>query len=136
MQTWLVLMRDPPETMRDLGASGFFAMQIMLGGAILSAFAHGPIFLILIYAAASPTFDLGPVDWALAVFGYVTALYSVATAAMVMRSWKIVLAALTMPLYWPLSTIAALMAAVDLAFRPHYWAKTEHGLSKRRENPA
>ncbi len=108
----------------------------MLVGSILSAFAHGPIFAVLAYAAFSPTFNLGPVDWALARFGYATAAYSVLTAAVIMRSWKIARAALTMPLYWPLSTIAALMAAMDFAFRPHYWAKTEHGLSKRSANPA
>src|SRR6185295_8288155 len=31
MQTWLVLMRDPFTTMKDLGFGGFLAMQLMLG---------------------------------------------------------------------------------------------------------
>ncbi|HWA23240.1 MAG TPA: glycosyltransferase [Caulobacterales bacterium] len=136
IQTWLVLMRDPPATMRELGASGFFAMQIMLGGSIVSAFAHGPIFAALAYALVSPTFNLSAVDWSLALAGYATAAYSVTTASVVLRDRRIALAALTMPLYWPLSTIAALMAALDLAIRPHYWAKTEHGLSTRSSNPA
>jgi cellulose synthase/poly-beta-1,6-N-acetylglucosamine synthase-like glycosyltransferase len=136
VQTWLVLMRDPAQTLRDLGLGGFLAMQIMLGGSILSAFAHGPIFLVLAFAVLSPTFNLEPVDWALALAGYVTATYSVLTASILLRSKRIALAALTMPLYWPLSTLAALMAAMDFTFRPHYWAKTEHGLSERSPNPA
>lgn len=36
-----------------------------------------------------------------------------------------------MPLYWPLSTLAAIAALFELAVRPHYWAKTKHGVSAR-----
>jgi hypothetical protein len=36
-----------------------------------------------------------------------------------------------MPLYWPLSTVAAALAVLGLVFRPHHWAKTRHGVSAR-----
>jgi glycosyltransferase XagB len=49
-----------------------------------------------------------------------------------LRDWRIVVAAVTMPLYWPLSSIAAIMALGDLLFRPHHWSKTAHGAAARR----
>ena len=39
------------------------------------------------------------------------------------------------PIYYLLVTIAAWTAVLDLAWRPHYWAKTEHGRSRRRDPP-
>ena len=40
-------------------------------------------------------------------------------------------AALTMPFYWPLASIAAVRAMFELMFRPHHWSKTAHGVSPR-----
>ena len=34
---------------------------------------------------------------------------------------------LTLPLYWPLQSLAMLFAFVEMKFKPHYWAKTHHG---------
>ena len=131
IQTWLVLMRDPAGALRELGALHFAAMQLMLGGAIVSTFMHGPILAALAWAALSPTFNLGRLDWALAAAGYATACYCALSAAAMLRDWRIATAALTMPLYWPLASLAAAMALLDLIVRPHYWAKTEHGVSAR-----
>jgi cellulose synthase/poly-beta-1,6-N-acetylglucosamine synthase-like glycosyltransferase len=132
IQTWLVLMRDPATVARELGIGGFLAMQVLLGGSILSAFMHGPILATILWAIVSPTFNLGGVDWALAAAGYATAWYCALTAAACLRDWRIVAAAVTMPFYWPLSSIAAVMALGDLLFRPHHWSKTAHGAAARR----
>jgi len=32
-----------------------------------------------------------------------------------------------MPLYWPLSTIAAARAVLQLVVRQHHWSNTDHG---------
>jgi hypothetical protein len=40
-------------------------------------------------------------------------------------------AALSMLMHWPLSSIAVVRALGALAFRPHRWAKTAHGVSAR-----
>lgn len=37
------------------------------------------------------------------------------------------LLALTLPLYWPLQSLAMLRALYGLFRQPHYWAKTPHG---------
>lgn len=131
MQTWLVLMRDPVRTAREMGFGAFLAMQLMLGGGLLAALVHGPLAFIVLTAALSPYNILRPEDFALAVFGYCVALFAALTACALSNSLSHARAALTMPLYWPLSTLAAAKAIWDLAFKPHHWAKTAHGVSAR-----
>jgi hypothetical protein len=41
--------------------------------------------------------------------------------------------ALLIPVYWLLMAWAAILAVWQLATRPHYWEKTEHGLSAGAE---
>ncbi|MGE2729301.1 glycosyltransferase family 2 protein [Mycolicibacterium vaccae] len=45
-------------------------------------------------------------------------------------------AALLVPLYWLLQSIAACKAIFQLVTRPHFWEKTVHGLSNHRAVPA
>jgi cellulose synthase/poly-beta-1,6-N-acetylglucosamine synthase-like glycosyltransferase len=130
IQTWLVLMRDPWRTARDLGVGGFLAMQLVLGGGVLAAFAHGPLAFIVLTAALSP-YDLGPADFILAVSGYCVAMFAALSACALSGRLDHVRAALTMPFYWPLSTIAAVQALFELIVRPHHWSKTTHGVSVR-----
>jgi cellulose synthase/poly-beta-1,6-N-acetylglucosamine synthase-like glycosyltransferase len=131
IQTWAVLMRAPARTWRELGPSGFISMQIVLGGGVLSAITHGPFLALLTWAAFNQSFDLPRLSWALASAGYAVALYNVFSGAWLRRDGRMAFAALTMPFYWPLSSVAALWALLQLVFRPHYWDKTEHGVSAR-----
>lgn len=135
IQTWLVPMRDPWRTMRELGSRGFAMMQLMLGGGSVAAFAHGPLACIALVAALSPYNLLTPSDFALAVFGYCVALFAALSAVALSGNLGHARAALTMPLYWPLATIAAVRAAFELLTRPQHWAKTAHGLSLRAPAP-
>lgn len=131
MQTWLVLMRDPPRTLRELGLAGFLAMQLVLGGGLVGAFAHGPLAGVIVIAALSPYNLLGATGLALAVFGYCVAVFSALVATGVSGNLSHTRAALTMPFYWPLASIAAGCALFELIVRPHHWAKTAHGVSPR-----
>jgi len=130
MQTWLVLMRNPWRTAREMGVLPFLSMQVALGGGLIAAFAHGPLAFIILVAALSP-YDLKPADFTLAVLGYTTALFAALTACALSGSLSHARAALTMCFYWPLSTIAAWRALFELIVRPHHWAKTAHGVSWR-----
>jgi cellulose synthase/poly-beta-1,6-N-acetylglucosamine synthase-like glycosyltransferase len=131
MQTWLVLMRDPFGAAREMGLSAFLSMQLMLGGGVLAAFAHGPMAFILMIAALSPYDLLTPVDFVLALFGYCVAVFAALTACALSNNLSPARAALTMPFYWPLSFAAAVRALFELVFRPHHWSKTAHGVSAR-----
>lgn len=135
MQTWLVLMRDPLGAARDFGFRGFAAMQLVLGGGLLAAFAHGPLACIVLIAALSPYNLLTPSDFALAVFGYCVAVFAALSAVALSGNLSHIRAALTIPFYWPLATIAALRALLELLVRPHHWSKTAHGLSRRTPPP-
>jgi hypothetical protein len=45
------------------------------------------------------------------------------------RRYWLVLWALLNPVYWVMHSIASYKALWQLAFKPHYWEKTTHGLS-------
>ena len=125
MQTWLVLMRRPGQTLRQMGLAHFLAMQASLGGAILAPCAHAPLILLTLIAAASGDLVIGKAGLTLLMAGYAISL--VGDLAPPGRwTWMRVLAVLTKPLYWPLLTLAAYRAIWDLADRPHFWAKTPH----------
>ncbi len=67
----------------------------------------------------------------LVIVGYATAALAALFAAAKLKDPRLGLAALTMPLYWPLSTIAAAWAVFQLVVRPHHWSKTDHGRARR-----
>jgi cellulose synthase/poly-beta-1,6-N-acetylglucosamine synthase-like glycosyltransferase len=131
MQTWLVLMRDPIRTAREMGLASFAMMHLMLSGGLAAAFLHGPIACILAIAILSPYTLLTPADFVLALCGYCVAIFAALTACALSNSLSHARAALTMPAYWPLASIAAYRALFALLFRPHHWAKTTHGVSAR-----
>lgn len=132
LQTWLVLMRDPFRTAREMGLPAFAAMQLVFATGLVAAFAHGPLAFILLTALLSPYDLLSTADFALAIAGYCVAIFAALTACALSGSLSHARAALTMPFYWPLASIAAYRALFELIFRPHHWAKTAHGVSARQ----
>lgn len=132
LQTWLVLMRDPVRTAREMGLPAFCAMQLIFATGLVAAFAHGPLAFILLTALLTPYDLLTIADFALAVAGYCVAIFAALTACALSGSLSHARAALTMPLYWPLASIAAYRALFELFLRPHHWDKTEHGVSARQ----
>jgi glycosyltransferase XagB len=136
MQTWLVLMRNPFRSAREMGLAAFASMQLILGGGMLAALAHGPLACVVIVAALSPYDLLSPADFILAVCGYSVAVFSAMSACVLTGELKHAGAAFTMPLYWPLASLAAYRALIELLLRPHHWSKTRHGVSERRHSDA
>ncbi|MBU6372232.1 MAG: glycosyltransferase [Alphaproteobacteria bacterium] len=126
LQTWLVLMRDPVGVCRGMGFRGFAAMQAQLGGGLLASFAHGPFAAMLLAQALLPEGEIDALAWALAAAGYLSAAFGGFVSAVASRSPAHLYAVLTMPLYWPLASLAALNAVIELIVDPHYWAKTDH----------
>jgi cellulose synthase/poly-beta-1,6-N-acetylglucosamine synthase-like glycosyltransferase len=135
LQTWLVLMRNPFRSASEMGLGAFWSMHLVLGLGILASLAHGPIAIVLFVAAATPFDLLGPADFTLALSGYAAAAFAALSAAALSGDLSHARAALTMPLYWPLSSIAAYRALWELIRHPHHWAKTTHGISRARAAP-
>lgn len=133
LQTWLVLMRNPFRTARDMGLAAFASMQLVLAGGLIAAFAHGPLAFVVLTAALTPYDLLGPMGLAFALAGYCVAVFAALTATALSGDLSHARAAPTMPFYWPLASIAAYGALIALFLRPHHWAKTAHGVSLRAQ---
>ncbi|WP_417495638.1 glycosyltransferase [Maricaulis sp.] len=107
------------------------ALTLTLGAALISAVAHAPLAATCLLALCT-----GPdVNGAHLLYGgFLAAGYgaSAATAAIGMRRAGLAVRCtdlLMMPIYWPLQSWAAVRALYQLATRPYFWDKTEHGLS-------
>lgn len=136
MVTYLVHMRSPWRLWRELGARQFLGFQIFFLASI-SQFLLAPLlwsFWLLPFGFTHPM--LGALDhtatWTL-IYTFMAcevinlSASLIAVAAPHLRHllpW-----AIFMPLYFPLATPAAFKAAYELALRPFYWDKTDHGHS-------
>lgn len=122
MQTWLVIMRQPAAFIRAVGVKRFVAVQLSLGAAILSGLVHGVWAIGCLLALILPGQQLSWLVWASLGVAYLGGAVTANTGGRAAR-WCLLL---TLPLYWPLQTIAAWRALYGLLKRPHFWAKTPH----------
>lgn len=141
MQTWLVHMRQPKRLWQMLGAKGFFGFQCFVGLSCFT-FLSAPIVWILSLLWLAELTALHQVEfptWLAWLTGINLALnvlthwgLSLYSATLYRRyRLQIYIAALLYPFYLVLHSIASYKALWQLAFRPHFWEKTAHGLSKR-----
>lgn len=125
LQTWLVLMRDPVTTCRQMGAPRFTLMQVTLGGAVFSPLAHLPFSVLVALAFWSGELAVGFAGFGLLAVGLLVGLVSDLLAPG-RWSWVRLFAIITRPFYWPLHSLAAYRALWELANHPFFWAKTPH----------
>jgi cellulose synthase/poly-beta-1,6-N-acetylglucosamine synthase-like glycosyltransferase len=124
MQTWLVLMRGRGGA-PGLKPAAFASVQLTLGAAILSAMVHGPWAVWCVLCLCCPGLSLGVPGLAALCLSLLTGVLS---AVLAPGYWgrQRVFDILTLPLYWPLQTLAMVRAVWSLAHTPHYWVKTPH----------
>jgi cellulose synthase/poly-beta-1,6-N-acetylglucosamine synthase-like glycosyltransferase len=140
MQTWLVHMRHPLRLAREMGLRGFLALQLTVGGTVLSALVH-PFFMGLVlhdlavgdFFAEQPTLEDTLRKWlavAVLIIGYVGAgmlgIVGLKRRGLLRIGWIL----LTLPLYWLMLSAAALRALYQLVRAPYQWEKTPHGLAR------
>ena len=140
MQTYCVHMRQPLRLLRELGWPGFLAFQGHFAGVVIAALVHPWSYVIIVhYAASGILFDrpetlFGQHILALACFNLVAGYCaSLALGFFVLqgrRTRMLIPQLIFIPFYWLLISAAAYRALYQLATRPHYWEKTEHGVSK------
>ena len=137
MQTWLVHMRNPVRTARELGPTGFWTLQSFTAGVFLSALFHPFLIAITIWLlivnpphVSLQATALAGLNLEVFVLGYGVAMLAGIKALRQrgVKGWWFTIA--TMPVYWLLMSIAAWLALWQLIFSPFQWNKTEHGLSK------
>lgn len=129
IQTLGVHLRNPA----TLSAGAAFSLAMTIGSAALSALLHSPALIVVTGLAASGGSGLTLPAAGFLFLGYAASMVCGLTAirrAGLQTRWIDVA---RIPLYWPLQTIAAIIALVELRIRPYFWAKTEHGFTKAPE---
>lgn len=133
MQTYLVHMRRPLQLYRELGAKGFLAFQLFVGGTVLSNLMNLPLWLILL-ASMLVDVDIGgspviEIAWINFIVGNILLLGLNVLAVLRRNRYDLAVLVVTSPLYWLLASIASYRALYQLIYNPSYWDKTQHGVS-------
>ncbi len=133
--TWLTQMRHPRALLNDLGLPGFIGLQIVLLGTA-TAFLLAPVFWAMWLGVIG--YQWGFLSLMPAWFWQTTIIWLLVGEAIMVSIGALAICKkhkfgllpflLTMPLYWPLGTIAAYKALYEVFFAPFYWDKTTHGL--------
>ena len=145
VQTYGVHMRQPFRLARELGLSGFLAFQGHFAGIIIAALVYPLSYAIilhdaalgLIFQPAESTFghQLGMIAVFNLAAGYTASLALGFFALRGKRARGLVPQLVFIPVYWLLISAAAYRAVYQLVKAPHYWEKTEHGLTRFRRTP-
>jgi len=138
MQTWLVHMRDPVHLYRSTGFRGFWGFQFFIGGGVLTALAAPLLWLMFAIWLALDTQAFDPVFPPTLVYLSLLNLllangffiYMTLVAGFKRNYFRLAPYALTVPFYWILQSIAAYKGLWQLIYKPFYWEKTNHGISK------
>ena len=137
MQTLLVHLRQPGALMREAGIRQTAAFALLVGGTPLTFLLVPPLYALFIVSLVVPTSALSGFfpGWVLTVslfnllIGTGLMVYLSMMGAFKRRRYQLVPWALLNPIYWILHSIAAYKAAWQLITKPHYWEKTDHGIS-------
>jgi cellulose synthase/poly-beta-1,6-N-acetylglucosamine synthase-like glycosyltransferase len=142
LQTFFVHMRAPVKLFREIGPGGMAQLFLFIAGTPLLALLN-PIFwlMTLVWFLAHPAFvqSLFPAPlyysslacWALGNF---LLLYFTVASCRLSRRFELLWAALLVPLYWVMMSMAAAKAFFQLVGAPNFWEKTVHGLHRESDD--
>ena len=138
MQTTLVHMRNPAQLIRRIGWWGFLGFNFFITGTSITFLLY-PIllFFLLIYAIVKLAFvtALFP-EWVLyiatfnLVAGNALMIYVNMLSVFKRKYYELILFGALNPIYWLMHSIAAYKGLWQLIYKPFYWEKTNHGLTK------
>jgi cellulose synthase/poly-beta-1,6-N-acetylglucosamine synthase-like glycosyltransferase len=138
MVTYLVHMRNPGTLLAQLGLARFVGLNVILLAALMQ-FLLAPIlwcFWFLAFGFQEPLGLAGMsphlIGVAMIVLGAAT-LLDFAIAALSMRGQnrrRLIPWVFAFVVYFPMATLAAYKALIELIFVPFFWDKTTHGQTK------
>jgi cellulose synthase/poly-beta-1,6-N-acetylglucosamine synthase-like glycosyltransferase len=137
MQTTLVHARRPRQLIREIGLRRFLSFALLIGGTPATFLGVLPLYLvtlITIFVPANVLSQFFPV-WLLwiclinFVIGNSVMVYLSMMGPYKRGTFNLTLWALLNPIYWILHSIASYKGLWQLITKPHYWEKTEHGLT-------
>jgi glycosyltransferase XagB len=144
VQTAMTLSQTPSLMCEKIGMKNFIVLLTLSIGTVLSALFF-PIALIGVPTMLWLYREIFSVVSPLSVaMGFMLTFYVVGIASMIIPTWigakraglqKWRFMSLFMPFYAVAISISAWISLVEIARRPFYWDKTEHGLSKARHGP-
>lgn len=141
LQTSLVHARQPRRLIREIGFGRFLAFALLIAGTPITFLAVLPFYALTVISLLLPPDILSQV-FPVAVLWIGLLNFVIGSALMVylcmMGPYKrgafhLVPWALLNPLYWVLHSIASYKALWQLIRKPHYWEKTEHGLTNQTD---
>lgn len=144
MQTALVHLRRPLRLLRHAGWRTLLGFLFLVAGTPLTFLANPIMWLLyvgwLIFRAHGIDRLFPPPVLYVSLFdlliGNGLMIYLSMLAVFKRRRYRLIPFALLNPLYWILHSIAAYKALWQLIWRPFYWEKTEHGVSRLAAAPA
>ncbi|NDF11868.1 MAG: glycosyltransferase [Proteobacteria bacterium] len=133
MQTYIVHMRKPELLLNYSGIKGFMGFQFFVGVPSFIFVSMLPMITISVIAAFQP--HLMPNHLIFIVysnlFAGIALHFAIAMRVIQFEKWQnMMVSALIFPLYWVLHAFASLKALWQLFLNPHYWEKTEHGITR------
>ncbi|MCV7356973.1 glycosyltransferase [Mycolicibacterium fluoranthenivorans] len=139
LQTWLVHIRNPLQLYRVLGPRSFLRFNLVLAGTPIIAVLNLVFWLITVLWFLGQPAVVGAVFPPIVYFPALVALVlgNAATIYMNLIALReddrsdLLVAAMTVPLFWLMMSIAAAKGVYQIIRNPSYWEKTFHGLSAK-----
>src|SRR6478672_6221397 len=139
LQTWLVLIRRPVKLFRTIGFRSFLRFNLVLAGTPVIAVLNLVFWLItLIWFLGQPALVEAVFPWYIyfpalvaLVLGNAATVYMNLIALREDDRSDLLLAALTVPVFWLMMSVAAAKGCYQLIRNPSYWEKTYHGMTQR-----
>ena len=137
MQTVIVHTRHPLALLKAAGARETLAFMLLIAGTPIMFLLVLPLYAVFIASLVIPSHVYSALfpGWVLwlsllnLILGNALMIYVAMMGAFKRERYDLVLWALLNPLYWILHSIASYKALWQLITRPHYWEKTNHGIS-------
>lgn len=141
LQTWLVMMRHPLRTAREMGPLSFLVFQLLVGGMLVAALSHPGLIIFITLSVLSlmqipaPQPNLfNTMMLAMDIFnilGSYAVFFVLGATPMSDREkkgigWKWAM----IPVYWMAVSLAAWKAVIELRLKPFHWNKTPHRPSR------
>jgi glycosyltransferase XagB len=141
LQTWLVMMRQPIRTVREMGWLPFLVFQLLVGGMLVAALSHPGMLIFVTLSILSLMQIPAPQPGVftsmmlgidiLNIIGSYAVFFALGATPMTDREkqgmgWKWAM----IPVYWMAVSLAAWRAVIELRLRPFYWNKTPHSPSR------
>lgn len=137
LQTWLVMMRSPLVTAREMGWKAYAVFHLLIGGMLVSSLTHPFIFIFLITAFFSfMSGGFAHVDTLRLVLFCIDSFNILGSYASFILLGRSVMTGhekdqlgkrwLMTPFYWMALSIASWRAVIELKTKPFFWNKTPH----------